>query len=151
MPTKRTWRDHQQVAFLSAYQCAELLTGEINYPAIKYDGYGDGRGKDLHAFITPLMRADWATHREELLAFWISGRPSYKLPNRKPWLLYYGAPGTRPWAWWRLEEHPPRGAGETEAEYLTRHDLWLPGERQQFATAGMQIGRPPDEKSALGI
>jgi hypothetical protein len=23
-----------------------------------------------------------------------------------------------------------------------RHDLWLPGERQQFATAGMQIEAP---------
>jgi len=95
MPTKRTWRDHTRVEFLSAYQYHELLTGNIDYPMMRYDGYGDGHGKDLHAFITPLMRADWATHREELLAFWISGRPSYKLPNRKPWLLYYGARGTR--------------------------------------------------------
>ena len=92
--------------------------------------------------MTPLMRADWATHREEVLAFWISGRPSYKLPNRKPWLLYYGARGTRPWAWWHLEDHPPRVEAEPEAEYLTRHDLWLPGERQQFATAEMQIEAP---------
>src|SRR6266511_4069191 len=38
-----------------------------------------------------------------------------------------------------LEDHPPRADGETEAEYLTRCDLWLPGERQQFATAEMQI------------
>ena len=96
MPTKRTWRDHTRVEFLSAYQYHELLTGNIDYPMMRYDGYGDGHGKDLHAFITPVMRADWATHREELLAFWISGRPSYKLPNRKPWLLYRGAPGTRP-------------------------------------------------------
>jgi hypothetical protein len=99
MPTKRTWRGHQHVEFPSASCLAELLTGEINYPNIKYDGYGDGHGKDLRAFISPIMRADWQAHREELLAFWISGRPSYKLPNRKPWLLYYGAPGTRPWAW----------------------------------------------------
>jgi hypothetical protein len=64
--------------------------------------------------------------------------------SRKPWLLYHGVPSTRPWAWWNLEEHPPRAERETEAEYLTRHDLWLPGERQQFATAGMQIERPPE-------
>jgi hypothetical protein len=146
MPTKRTWRDHQQVAFLSAYQCAELLTGEIIYPNIKYDGYGDGHGKDLRAFISPLMHADWAAHRDALLAFWISGEASYKLPNRKGWLLYYGAPGTRPWAWWHLEDHPPRAQGETEAEYLTRHDLWLRGERQQFATAEMQIEAPARSK-----
>jgi hypothetical protein len=28
---------------------------------------------------------------------------------------------------------------------LARHDLWLPGERQQFATAGIIARRPPDE------
>jgi hypothetical protein len=57
---------------------------------------------------------DWAAHRDALLAFWISGEASYELPNRKGWLLYYGAPGTRPWAWWHLEEHPPRAEGEAE-------------------------------------
>jgi hypothetical protein len=59
--------------------------------------------------------------------------------EQKRWLAYSGAPGTRPWAWWNLEHHPLRAEGETEAEYLTRHDLWLSGERQQFARAGMQI------------
>jgi hypothetical protein len=44
------------------------------------------------------------------------------------------------WAWWHLEDHPPRAAGETEAEYLTRHDLWLPGECQRFAKAGLAVG-----------
>jgi hypothetical protein len=67
-------------------------------------------------------------------AFWTSGPDvnSYDLVNTKPWLLYWGAPGTRPWAWWNLEDHPPRAAGESQAEYLTRHDLWLPGERELF-------------------
>jgi hypothetical protein len=50
----------------------------------------------------------------------------------EPWLFFCGEPGTRPWAWWHLEDHPPRAAGETEADYLTRHDLWLPGERELF-------------------
>jgi hypothetical protein len=142
MPTKRTWRDHTRVEFLSAYQCSELLTGKIDYPMMRYDGYGDGHAKDLRAFISPLMHADWAAHREELLRFWISGETSYKLPNRKGWLSYKGAPGTRPWAWWNLEDHPPRAAGETEAEYLSRLELWLPGERQQFATARTQSEAP---------
>jgi hypothetical protein len=42
MPTKRTWRERQSVEFPSAYQAAELLTGEICYPVIQYTGYGDG-------------------------------------------------------------------------------------------------------------
>jgi hypothetical protein len=132
MPTKRAYRDRQHVESLSAYQASELLTGRIDYPCLRYDGYGDGHGKDLHAFIGPVMRDDWAAHREELLAFWISGENSYELPNRKPWLLYCGAPGTRPWAWWALEDHPPRAEGETEADYLTRHELWLPRELEQL-------------------
>jgi hypothetical protein len=135
MPTKRTWRDRQQVAFPSAYCLSELLTGKIMYPQLRYDGYGDGTGTDLHAFISDRMRADWAYHRDELLAWWISGEDSSGLPNRKLWLFYWGAPGTRPWAWWHLEDHPPRAAGETEADYLTRHDLWLPGEQEYVKRA----------------
>lgn len=83
MPTKRTWRDHTRVEFLSAYQYHELLTGKVDYPMMRYDGYGDGHGKDLRAFIGPAMRMDWAAHRDALLAFWISGEASYKLPNRQ--------------------------------------------------------------------
>ena len=30
-------------------------------------------GTDLRAFIGPQMLTDWMTHREALLAFWISG------------------------------------------------------------------------------
>jgi hypothetical protein len=132
MPTKRTWRERQSVEFPSAYQAAELLTGEICYSVMQYTGYGDGIGKDLSAFIGDLMRADWMTHREALLAFWISGRWSSELPNTKPWLFYRGAPGTRPWAWWWLEKHPPIGDDESEDEYLTRTRQWLPGERDLF-------------------
>jgi hypothetical protein len=129
MPAKRTWRDRQRAAFPSAYCLHELLTGEVSYPVMRYDGYGDGTGTDLRAFISGRMRDDWAYHREELLAWWISGEYSSEFPNRKPWLWYRGAPGTRPWAWWHLEDHPPRKSGESEADYLTRHNLWLPGER----------------------
>jgi hypothetical protein len=121
-------------------------TGKIVYPLMRYDGYGDGAGDafgcgvDLRDFICDRMRADWAYHREELLEFWISGGCSYDLPNTNPWLLYYGKPGTRPWAWWHLEDHPPRAAGETEADYLTRHDLWLPGERECLKAQSCQAG-----------
>ena len=141
MPTKRTWRERQGVEFLSAYQAAELLTGEIHYPMLGYDGYGDGIGRDLCAFIGPVMRADWTTHRATLLAFWISGQYSSELPNQKPWLWYRGAPGTRPWAWWELEKHPPIGDAESEDAYLTRTKQWLPGECQSFETA--EASAPP--------
>jgi hypothetical protein len=135
MATKRTWRERQGVEFLSAYQASELLTGEINYPVMGYDGYGDGVGKDLCAFISDLMRTDWTTHRAALLSFWISGRWSSELPNTLPWIFYRGAPGTRPWAWWELEEHAPIDDAESEDEYLTRTNQWLPGERESFEEA----------------
>ena len=127
MPTKRTWREREIVAFPSAYCAAELLAGKISYPVRGYTGYGDGIGN--------VMRADWAVHREVLLAFWISGRYSSELPNTKPWLFYCGAPGTRPWAWWMLEDHPPIDDDESEDEYLTRTKQWLPGERAAFEAA----------------
>jgi hypothetical protein len=134
--------------FPSAYQTSELLTGEITYPVLKYDGYGDGVGTDLEDFIGPEMLADWVTHRDALLKFWISGESSYTLENSKPWLLFHGAPGTRPWGWWCLESHPPIGEDETENEYLTRHDLWLPGERELFAAAERAL-RPDDDNADL--
>ena len=138
MPTKRTWRERQGVAFPSAYQASELLTGEISYPVLGYDGYGDGVGKDLTAFITDLMRVDWGEHRDVLLRFWISGEYSSQLPNTKPWLFYRGVPGTRPWAWWMLEDHPPIDDDESEDEYLTRTKQWLPGERALFEVANLK-------------
>jgi hypothetical protein len=141
MPTKRTWRERQAVEFLSAYQASELLTGKIDYPVLGYDGYGDGVGRELTDFIGPVMRTDWARHRAALLAFWISGQYSSELPNRKPWLWYRGAPGTRPWAWWELEKHPRIRDDESEDEYLTRTQQWLPGERESFEAA--EASAPP--------
>ena len=145
MPTKRTRRERQGIAFPSAYQASELLTGEISYPVLGYDGYGDGVGKDLTVFITDLMRVDWIEHRDVLLRFWISGEYSSQLPNSKPWLFYRGAPGTRPWAWWWLEEHPPIGDDESGDEYLTRTKQWLPGERKLFEAAKRvrELSDPP--------
>lgn len=136
MPTKRTLRSRGWRPDLSPYQICELLTGEICYPVRNYSGYGAGEGKagletrDIAEFITDEMRADWAHHRDELLAFWISGATSAQLSNYKPWLFFCtGGPGTRPWAWWALEDHPEIGEDESEDDYLDRHHLWLPGER----------------------
>ena len=139
MPTKRTWRERQTVSFPSAYRVSELLTGKIMYPVMKYDGYGDGVGTDLRAFISDEMRDDWAVHRDALLEFWISGEYSSCLPNRKPWLFFCGAPGTRPWAWWHLEDHPLPD-GEMADEYLTKHGLWLPGEKEMFEARQAEEG-----------
>jgi hypothetical protein len=77
-----------------------LLTGEIDYPMQGYTGYGDGTGTDLAAFIGDEMRADWKTHREELLKFWASGEYTTGeiFPDSKPWLFVCGRPGTVPWA-----------------------------------------------------
>jgi hypothetical protein len=136
MPTKRTWRERQNVSSLTAYQIAELMTGKIIYPVRNYSGYGDGYGEDLHRFISDVMRADWAVHGDELLGVWISGSDEW--PNELPWLFFHGAPGTRPWAFWALEDHPPINADEYEHEhrYLDRTGLWLPGERAMFEAAG---------------
>jgi hypothetical protein len=134
MPTKRTFRERQEVAFPSAYQTSELLTGEISYPVRSYTGYGDGIGTDLHDFISDRMIDDWLTHRDALLAFWISEAfsSSQHLPNTLPWLFYCGAPGSRPWAWWYLEQRELWDDGETDADYISRLRLWLPGEREAF-------------------
>lgn len=85
---------------LGPYKRHELLTGEIDYPLQGYTGYGDGTGTDLAAFIGDEMRADWKTHREELLKFWASGEHTTGeiFPDSKPWLFVCGRPGTVPWA-----------------------------------------------------
>jgi hypothetical protein len=111
------------------------MTGKIVYPVRNYSGYGDGYSFDLHRFISDVMRGDWAVHDDELLEIWISG--SYEWPNALPWLFFCGAPGTRPWAWWALEDHPPIRDDEIghEHRYLDRVGLWLPHERAMFEAA----------------
>jgi hypothetical protein len=78
---------------LTAYKKFELLTDEIIYPVINYDGYGDGVGTDLSAFVTDAMREDWWANRKELLRFWASG----EYLRDKPWLFACGH-GELPWA-----------------------------------------------------
>jgi hypothetical protein len=85
---------------LGPYRRHELLTGKIVYPVEGYTGYGDGSGRDLAAFISNDMRADWEANRDELLAFWRSGECTVSaiFANSKPWLFAYGSPDTLPWA-----------------------------------------------------
>ena len=86
---------------LGPYKTFELLTGEIKIVASGYTGYGNGRDTDITRFIGPEMRADWANHRDELIAFWKSGQSTAVLPDCLPWLWLAGNPGridTLPWA-----------------------------------------------------
>jgi hypothetical protein len=82
---------------IGPYRRHELLTGRIQYPVQGYTGYGVGT--DLTAFISDGMRADWAANREELLAFWKSGKTEADgFPDALPWLYVGGSADTLPWA-----------------------------------------------------
>ena len=54
------------------------------------------------------------------------------------------APGTRPRCWWKFDAPEPRGAGETQAEYLRRHGLLLPGEEEQLVHDGIPVPARPN-------
>ena len=69
--------------------------------------FGDGtaRASDLWRLFGDQVLADWAVE----------------------------SPGTRPTAWWRFSAPDRRPAdGETEAAYLRRHRLFLPGEEERL-------------------
>jgi hypothetical protein len=46
------------------------------------------------------MRTDWENNRDELLAFWCSGKYTAldTFSDSLPWLFVCGEPGTLPWA-----------------------------------------------------
>ena len=85
---------------IGPYKRHELLTGWISYPVQGYSGYGDGVGTDVTAFISDQMRADWAANREELVAFWQSGKYTTAdvFADSLPWLFVCGSADTLPWA-----------------------------------------------------
>jgi hypothetical protein len=71
-------------------------------------------------------RAAWVIHGPALLRWWLGEGED---ATRKPWAwVAPGGPGTRPWAWWQFDAPEPRDADETQADYLIRHGLLLPGE-----------------------
>jgi len=50
------------------------------------------------------MRRDWANNRNELLAFWRSGKSSVIFPDNLPWVfIAHGSADTPPWAVVHLE------------------------------------------------
>ena len=55
-------------------------------------------------------------------------------------------PGSRPWGWWEYEWEALglglRGQNETEAAYLERYGLLLPGEREAMKAAAADAGPP---------
>jgi len=48
------------------------------------------------------------------------------------WLSRDHRCGTRPASWWTFSAPEALRPGETEAEYLSRLELWQPGERKRF-------------------
>jgi hypothetical protein len=69
---------------IGPYRRHKLLVGRIEYPISGYDGYGDGVGTDLKAFIGAEMRADWAANRAALISFWESGQSPTIFPDCLP-------------------------------------------------------------------
>lgn len=84
---------------LGPYKRHELLGGRIDYPVQGYDGYGDGRSKNLVDYIDDAMRRDWQTHRAKLLEFWRSGKSEAEVfpDDCLPWLCL-GDRSRQPWA-----------------------------------------------------
>lgn len=87
---------------LGAFKRYELLTGERGSAVPEfYTGYTDGFDDNVGNFISDDMRADWEANRDELMAFWNSGKylwDVYHVPDSLPHLVVIGRRGTLPWA-----------------------------------------------------
>jgi hypothetical protein len=84
---------------IGPYKRHELLTGRATYPARAYTGYGDGIDLEMQHFISDEMRFDWRENRDELLAFWQSGKWTTDVfPDCRPWLFVRGYANSKPWA-----------------------------------------------------
>jgi hypothetical protein len=75
------------------------------------------------------LRELWATHGAEVLAHWTQERP-----------------GTRPSTWWRAYPEHRRVRlnmkfRESEASFLLRNDLLLPGERERLPAGALKKQR----------
>jgi hypothetical protein len=108
---------------LTAYKVHELLMGEIMYPAMYYDGYGDRHQKGgwdrTENFVSDAMRQDWEANREALMAFWRSGKiagydtlAGYGLKVKMlPWLKVVGSRNSLPWAAKQFDQDDRQLAG----------------------------------------
>ena len=86
---------------LSAYRRHELMGGWATYPVQGYDGYGDGRERDMRKFISDEMRRDWQANRAALLEYWHSGKSEAEVfpHDCLPWLCLGRDRSTpQPWA-----------------------------------------------------
>ncbi len=59
MPTTIIRRKRSSRSSIGPYRRHELLTGKAMYPALGYDGYGDGFDTNMEHFISEEMRQDW--------------------------------------------------------------------------------------------
>jgi hypothetical protein len=76
--------------------------------AMNYLTWNDSQGNRLVG-LTPEQA--WALYGEDFLRTWVEVNP-----------------GSRPFAWWKFTAPEPLRDGEDQADYLTRFDLWEPGE-----------------------
>lgn len=65
----------------------------------------------------------WRTRGTEIVRRWTSAHP-----------------GTRPGGWWRNVAPTERLRGESQAGYLDRHNLWLPGEKARAPATAWEPG-----------
>lgn len=75
-----------------------------------YDPLADDEGGRLTTFVVDHGTL-WNAHRAVVLAWWVREHPL-----------------TRPRLWWKFEAPGELRRGETQAEFLRRHRLLLPGE-----------------------
>jgi hypothetical protein len=83
-----------------AYQ---LLKGFV----FLHEGYGRPERDDFDA---ATAQADWADHRDALMAYWCQDPAAWILDlSESHWVQAKpGGLGTRPWAWWTFEAPQPR-------------------------------------------
>jgi hypothetical protein len=60
-------------------------------------------------------------------------------------------PGMRPGAWWRWDARKDLRPGESQADYLDRHSLWLRGERDRFCLFVGPPSKGMDERALRRI
>jgi hypothetical protein len=102
--TRRKYTSRRE---LGPYRRFELLSGEICYAMDgSYSGYGDGTSTNLADFISGEMKADWLAARDELLAFWRSGKYTTEFDDCPPWLFIRGTADTLPWAFLQFNDVP---------------------------------------------
>jgi hypothetical protein len=160
MPTKRRRRAQDRREAFGWPHRQQLLVG-CDFCG---NAYGNHDGRPLgRVFDEETAREDWEERRDELVQFWTQDPGVWATTNRRRFgNPAPGGPGTRPWAWWSwdapaddrqvlglapVDEPLKRAMGvsycrsvllESEASFLRRHDLFLPGERARVPAAAFE-------------